>query len=200
MTKSFITRLSSETVDETVATNMYYGKNETNKTRLANFEKYLNYFVVNKPKLILVGEAPGYKGCCVSGIPFTSTAVIKKSPFFRNIAVSDVEYEQNEATATIIWEYLDKRGVYLLFWNAYPFHPHKENNPKSNLKPKKSQLELGRTYLNELRELFPEAKLVAVGRVAQKSLESEGIKADYVRHPANGGKAEFIKGLDELLK
>jgi len=31
----------------------------------------------NKSKILIVGEAPGYKGCRITGIPFTSGACIR---------------------------------------------------------------------------------------------------------------------------
>jgi len=196
---NFIDRLSSETVDVLVVTNMYFWEDGSNRARISNLRKYLNYFSENKPKLILVGEAPGYRGCCVSGIPLTSTGVMKTVPFFKEIGITEVKCVQDESTASIVWNYLNEKGAYPLFWNAYPFHPHKKNNSASNRKPTKSELEVGKRYLKELMAIFPDAQLVAVGKVAQESLWSEGIDARCIRHPAFGGKAEFIRGLEELL-
>jgi hypothetical protein len=47
---------------------------------------------------------------------------------------------------------------------------------------------------------FPSAKVVAVGRKAERSLKLMGVPAAYVRHPARGGAKEFIKGLERLVR
>jgi len=46
---------------------------------------------------------------------------------------------------------------------------------------------------------FPLAKVVAVGRKAEKSLKTMDIRAEYVRHPANGGATKFAQGLELLV-
>ncbi|MDO8591663.1 MAG: uracil-DNA glycosylase [bacterium] len=195
----FVARLSKQAVDDSVVTNMYSGNDPGNKLRALNLKHYLNYFVKNPPYLILVGEAPGYKGCRVSGIPFTSTNLINSSGFFRSIGITDSEYLQNEATATIIWSYLNRIKKYPLLWNAFPFHPHDEGVKASNRKPNKSELKTGKLYLLEIMRLFPSADVIAVGNVAQEALKSVGVTAKCVRHPSRGGKQEFIAGLEKHL-
>ena len=127
--------------------------------------------------LLLVGEAPGYRGTRVSGIPFTSERLLTgRGPA--------------EATATIVHRVLAELGVEedVLLWNAVPTHPGGE---RSNRPPTRAEVAAGVPFA---RELARGRRVVAVGRVAQAALG-----APYVRHPARGGAAAFRLGLCELL-
>lgn len=43
-----------------------------NGARRGNLADYLRLMARREPTLLLVGEAPGYRGCRLTGIPFTS--------------------------------------------------------------------------------------------------------------------------------
>src|SRR5690554_6491486 len=45
---------------------------EANKARHANLRLYLRQMMTRRPSFLLVGEAPGYRGCRVTGVPFTN--------------------------------------------------------------------------------------------------------------------------------
>lgn len=195
----FLNQLSCELVDDIFVSNMYFGDKPENVMRRINLKKYLKFFVSTVPSFILVGEAPGYNGCRISGIPFTSTKVIMRSPFFQRLDICDLELLQDESTASIVWNYFDDKGIYPLFWNAFPFHPHKNGLENTNRKPTRAELEVGKKYLLSLMEIFPEATIIAVGKTAQKSLIAMGIDAQALRHPAYGGKTDFINAMEKLL-
>jgi uracil-DNA glycosylase len=123
--------------------------------------------------VVLVGEAPGYRGARVSGIPFTSERQLTGSG-------------PAEATATIVHRVLARLGVEeeVLLWNVVPTHP---GTTTSNRRPTRAEVEASAAFLRELtRDRIP----IAVGRIAAAALDTP-----YIRHPSHGGAAEFEQGL-----
>ena len=71
-------------------------------------------------------------------------------------------------------------------------HPHRPDAPQSNRTPRADELALGQPALHILRQHFPNARWVAVGKKAGLVLQQAGL-VDHVavRHPANGGATRF---------
>lgn len=122
---------------------------------------------------ILVGEAAGYRGARVSGIPFTSERQLSGAG-------------PAEASATIVHGVLAELGLEesVLLWNVVPTHPGTE---RSNRRPSRAEVEASRPFLEEL---VRGRRVVAVGRLAAAVLD-----APYVRHPAHGGAGAFREGI-----
>ena len=158
------------------------------------------------PKFILCGEAAGYQGCRHSGIAFTSEYLLRLGKIPRISAMSHRltvrRLPYREPSATIVWEALHNFGIEerTILWNALPMHPHKSRDEQSNRTPTSEEFEIGKRALQMLVREFPLAKVVAVGRKAEKSLKTMVIRAEYVRHPANGGATKFAQGLERLVR
>lgn len=175
-----------------------------NGIRRQNLRLYFGQMADARPRLLLVGEAPGYRGCRLTGVPFTSEAIIVdqcKWPFGTASGYRKTGERARvikEATATMIWSALDDRPPTLL-WNAFPFHPHQPGQPESNRRPTKHELLLGAPFLTEVMALFRPQIIAAVGRCAAGALEQSGLN-DYrlLRHPSHGGKKAFVAGLDQV--
>ena len=126
--------------------------------------------------LILVAEAPGYRGTRISGIPLTSERQLGgEGP--------------SEATASVVHRALAELELEasVLLWNVVPTHPGGE---RSNRRPTRPEIEAGLPYALALAR---GRRVVTLGRIAQQALGG-----DYLRHPAHGGASEFRRGLQAL--
>jgi uracil-DNA glycosylase len=166
--RSFINRLASARIGQT--TNFY----RDGAGAAVRRERLAAYLAARAgARLLLVGEAPGYRGARISGIPFTSERQL-------------TGFGPAEATATIVQRVLAELGLsdLVLLWNVVPTHP---GTACSNRPPTRTEVAAGRPFAEELAR---GRRIVAVGRLAAAALE-----APYVRHPSHGGLAEFREGL-----
>ena len=184
------------------ATNLYKGNSREAKIRRENLKRYLSKMLDIKPSVLILGEAPGYKGCGVTGIAFSSEKVIAENVFFINQGykcVNNYPKLESEISATIVWNELANYSNKPLIWNIFPFHPHSGANNKTNRTPNKKELEVGLKYLNEILKIFSIKKIIALGRKPESKIKELGYDYAYIRHPANGGKNKFVEGIRKEL-
>ena len=131
--------------------------------------------------LLLVAEAPGYRGTRVSGVPLTSERQLSGTG-------------PAEATATIVHRVLAELGLAddVLLWNVVPTHPHVGGDPRTNRRPTRGDVEASLRFLAALAR---GRRAVPVGRLAHRVLGGE-----YVRHPSHGGARGFHDGLRRILR
>ena len=151
------------------ATHNFYRDGEHADLRRERLRDYLERRA--GARLLLVGEAPGFRGARLSGIPFTSE---------RQLSGTGAA----EATATIVQRTLADLGLEVLCWNVVPTHPGTEC---SNRRPTRAEVEASLPFLEELAR---GRRILAVGRLAERVTG-----APYVRHPSHGGAAGFQAGL-----
>ncbi len=124
--------------------------------------------------VLLVGEAPGYRGARVSGIAFTSERQLTgEGPA--------------EATATVVHRVLARLGLErdVLLWNVVPTHPGTET---TNRAPTAGEVRHGLAFAERLAA---GRRVIAVGRIA-----ADALGAPYVRHPSRGGGQRFAEMLE----
>jgi uracil-DNA glycosylase len=134
-----------------------------------------------RARFLLVGEAAGYRGARVSGLPFTSERQLTGSG-------------PGEASATIVQRVLAELGAELevVLWNLVPTHPHLPGRPRSNRRPTREEVEAARPFLDRVAR---GRRVVPIGRLAHAELGGP-----YIRHPAHGGAGEFRAALIQLLR
>lgn len=159
-----------------------------------------------KPRFVLLGEAPGYQGCHFSGIPFTNEKLLLAGAVPR-VAVHGRLTNRSrpwcEPSATVVWGALHRLGIAedTVLWNTFAWHPYKDGQPYSNRAPTRLELELGRTVLAGVLDSFQGACVVAVGKVAERTLGLLDRPATTtLRHPSMGGANEFREGLARLVR
>jgi hypothetical protein len=166
--EELISRLADATIGDTFNFYRDGGGAEIRRNRLLTYLRERE-----TAPLLLVGEAAGYRGARVSGIPFTSERQL-------------TGMGPAEASATIVHRVLAELGLdqSVLLWNVVPTHP---GTATSNRPPKAHEVAAGLPFA---RELARGRRVLAIGRCAEAALD-----APYMRHPSHGGAAEFRAGL-----
>ena len=195
--ESFLATLQQQSDSETV-TNPYRQSH-----CVENLRHYLTAMQQERPTLLLVGEAPGYKGCGITGIPFSSGKLFQQvdHPFLkklRNFLI--LPKIESENTASMVWRYLAEREITPLFWNACPFHPHPAGNRQKNRAPNRSEVAAGIHYLQAMVQLFRPQQIAGVGHAGTNCARQAFPEREvcYIRHPSYGGKIDFITGMDQI--
>ncbi|MDQ0799812.1 uracil-DNA glycosylase [Arthrobacter sp. SLBN-112] len=178
-----------------------------NALRRQNLLIYLQEMLDRRPSVLLVGEAPGFRGMRITGVPFTNRTILEGpanrfglfGPGKGYVLPPEAAGVPAEPTATVLWQVLEEVDFLPLLWSAFPWHPHQPGRPLSNRTPKPSETKLGTPFWQELAELFGISSIVAVGNVALHSLQRSGLEVPKIRHPAHGGRSGFKQGLEQLL-
>lgn len=187
--------------------NLYRLDTPEGRIRRANLEEYLRRILLTNPKVIIVGEAPGYQGTSRTGVPFGSEVHITGSApeirFFQDVSGFQRVYHDarlyKEPTSTYMWRAINRCREIPFLWASYPLHPHQPGNLQSNRTPTRAEVQSTRGQLVELIGLLSVEKVIALGNIARTTLDALGIDAQKVRHPSMGGSRIFAEQLYQIL-
>ncbi len=166
-------------------------KEQRNKENLLNF---LNSY--KEAKFILIGEAPGRKGCLQCGVPFCDDYTLEKL-----INVSKNK-KSKETSAQRIYNAFKNDFI---AWNAFPYQPC--NDDGSNRHPTIDELKFGKEYLKKFLDIFynETKELILLGDKAKIACEFLDLPHKEVLHPsckADNKRKElgFEHGMNGWLK
>lgn len=187
-------------------------------------KKHLKSYLTERlesAKYLFIAEALGYQGGHFTGIAMTSERIllghhesVHGIPADGTFSTIDPERTSkpdinkkgmSEPTATIMWKAIYQLGIdpyETVLWNALPWHPFDpDDGYLSNRTPTDNELEKGYPALRIFLDIFADAKIIAVGRKCEYSLDAFGI-TNYtpVRHPANGGAPKFRRQMKNLIE
>lgn len=173
----------------------------------------------HRARFLFIAEALGYQGGHFTGMAMTSERIlmghqeqkygVRADHVFRGIRHERTSRPEinpkgmSEPTATIMWGALIELGLDpydVVLWNAVPWHPY---NPArgllSNRTPSANEMKAGLRHLKSFLQLFPDSRVIAVGKKCEESLTGIGVPHICVRHPANGGAPKFRSQVQELI-
>jgi uracil-DNA glycosylase len=166
---------------------------------------------MGRAKLVVVGEALGYRGGRFSGIPMTSERMLlrKQRHIVAGIKPRRTSKPEkcpdgfSEPTATIVWGTLLRLGLkpeQFVLWNAFPWHSFEPRRGLlSNRTPNKWEQAVGLPALKTFLELFPCDQIVALGKIAAAQLEELNVNVPCIRHPASGGAKLFRQQIARIV-
>lgn len=174
--------------------------------RRRNLDHYLTLVGSESPSMLLVGEAPGWRGATNTGVSFMSVreldtrpGLITHGPDGDGFEIPPAPTAPWEASSRVVWAALAGwPGPLPLFWPIFPHHPFIPGQPLTNRTPRPAEVRDGTPVALELARAFGIDRIVAVGRKAQGALAANGVEADAVRHPAQGGATLFTQQLRAL--
>lgn len=184
---------------------LYSTDSAEGRLRRANLSAYLSH-VGAAADTVLVAEAPGWRGMTNTGIPFTSMRELDSLGF--DVLVPPAPTAPWEASSRILHAALqDWSGPLPLAWAIFPHHPFVTPDRLTNRTPRPAEVRAGAPVAVALLEALRTARgaghpvrVVAVGRKAQGALALAGIDAVAVRHPAQGGAAQFTEQVRALQR
>ncbi|MFF5553361.1 uracil-DNA glycosylase family protein [Streptomyces olivaceoviridis] len=117
-----------------------YGQDAVGRLRERNLRRYLELMDRARPRMFLIGEAPGYRGHAVTGLPFMSVAQLVARP---GLITGDPDGDGFEiitdppalweASSTVVWRTVATlRGPVPMFRPVCPNHPHEPGRPGTN--------------------------------------------------------------------
>jgi uracil-DNA glycosylase len=188
---------------------LLYGYDKEGGRRWANLASYIEFMLSEQPDVMMIGEAPGYRGTSITGVPFLSEEVIlTRKAQGKIVPVSEYHPSDSsngptyEATSTFMWNTLDSVHFPKIpfLWAVFPNHPHESMHLETNRKPRINEIKTYERATEMLMEKLPIQHIIAIGNVAYAALSHENSRAvTKVRHPARGGSKQFKDGIATFI-
>lgn len=182
---------------------LYNENTQLGRLRLSLLNQYFEEMSLSKPRALLVGEAPGYRGTAVTGVPFADLSsgwVSVDSAEALRVAYQQeigIQPPERERTSSFVRREVDTSLCFL--WAIYPNHPYLPGNTLTNRKPTAHEILAGGELITGIIENFDIEEVYAVGRVAERQLLTMGISVrESLRHPARGGERAFLEQITVL--
>jgi uracil-DNA glycosylase len=145
-----------------------------------------------------VGLELGYGGGRRTGLAMTDDArLVEHASLYsaKDVKRATASGPVSEITAGAVWEAVRLVGRPVFLWNIFPLHPHQSGVSLSNRRHTRLEREACADLLEDLLAALNPKLVIALGREAQNALTGRAISQYPVRHPAYGGKPEFISGI-----
>lgn len=167
--------------------------------RRANLRSYFTAYG-ERPRVLILAEAPGPWGCRFSGVPITSEAHLLDPVFpFGGEKSSSAEGPYSEYSARIFWRVLEPHFPTFFVWNAVPLHPHRPGAPTSIRTPRVAEVRAFASLTEGIVDGLRPERILGLGRKAEAQLTGIGVASTYVRHPSQGGAKLFEQGMREVF-
>jgi hypothetical protein len=172
--------------------------------RQQNLRIYLDAHIKLNTKMLWVYLAPTYLEAKRSGVPLTNSAlfgqveeILSTSKHFEKAAKSK-RRPNNTMLSSSLWNVADKLNINPLVWPLMPFYAHKKGDLKSRRKPTIQEIEKHKRFLLKIINIYKPKTILAVGKNAKETLDSLGIKTQYIAHPRRS-KENFKKNISKYI-
>jgi hypothetical protein len=147
---------------------------------------------------IWIALEPGHRGARRTGLAMTDDshlAAHAQQWGLEGIARATRSGPETEQTAGIVWGALAGTRERVLLWNVFPLHCHLPGQPLSNRRHTRAEREACWELTCAIVTMVGAGRIFAIGNDAHKALSGLDRRCVKVRHPAYGGKADFLAGI-----
>lgn len=203
--KSFVAQLSQ--IELAGVFNPYRDRCETHDladapaVRRRNLRSYLAAIEQLETDTIWMGRDLGYRGGRRTGLALTDE---RSLPFLAASYPGATPSKATkgpvvaERTAAEIWAVLARLSRRPLLWNVFPFHPHDPDEPLSNRRFTRSELDSVNELNRELAAWLKIRRIICIGQDAASYAATFGVDVECVRHPSYGGVRDFRSGVAKI--
>lgn len=146
---------------------------------------------------IWVALEPGHRGARRTGLAMTDDIHLAAHAQRWGVAIARATKSgpESEQTAGIVWEALAATQQSVLLWNVFPLHCHRPGEPLTNRRHTRAEREACWNLTCGIISMVKPRRIFAIGDDAYNAVKTLDPDCAKVRHPAYGGKADFLEGV-----